>query len=216
MWPAWRISHVRQAERLGDDLCCNALAWARTIVLSVRRKPSAEEDVFEEILAYALSLTELRSRGMQCNERKDFLRRVRKRTALIRAGLKWGRARRQRRLAAGDCTLSEGGQHANASGLHPSARGRRVNREMFEQFQATTGLSSDVLVGKDDNLACLVFYIAVHAVLSVDGPLDRASALTMLRACRQCRAHFEKLLGSALGECDDRSPAPEARPLLDR
>jgi hypothetical protein len=194
-----RAALRQRADRLGDELCRDALAWAKTIAVSVSPEESTEEELFEEVLAYAISLTGLRLGGLDLGQSEEFLRLVRERTAIVKAGTKWRRARRRRRLGApvGGWSTQDWGTTSLVS--LDGVSDRRVTKEMFEHFRVTTGLSSDVLVGKGENLASLVFYIAVHAVLSAAGPLARANVLAMLRACRDCRAHFEEVLVSSLG-----------------
>lgn len=196
------------ANRLGDLLCRDALAWAKTIALSVAPATASEEELFEEVLAYAISLAGLRLSGLETADAKRFLRLLRERTGLVKAGIKWRRAARRRQLAApGRCGVGRSSVSRQQAARLPHGR---ITKEMFEHFQSATGLSSNVLVGKGENLASLVFYISVHAVLSVEESLIRANTLVMLRACRQCRAHFERTLGPHLQS--NKQPSPQLGP----
>jgi hypothetical protein len=69
---------------------------------------------------------------------------------------------------------------------------------MFEQFCQCTGLGSDVLVGKGENLATLVFYIAVHGVLSARGLPTRQQVLRLLQAASQCRTQMQRAISKWL------------------
>jgi hypothetical protein len=63
---------------------------------------------------------------------------------------------------------------------------------VFEEFRASTGLSSEVLVGSGENLATLVFYIVLYRVFSMDGLPRREQTLKLLRAGRRCRVETER------------------------
>jgi hypothetical protein len=78
----------------------------------------------------------------------------------------------------------------------PGANG--LNKETFRAFQRATGLGSESLVGKEENLASLIFYIVIYGLYAEDGPLSGTDGQKLLRAMRQCRLHFEKASGDWL------------------
>jgi hypothetical protein len=71
-----------------------------------------------------------------------------------------------------------------------------VSREAFEHFCASTGLGSEVLVGREENLASLVLYIVIHAVLMEAGSLSREQVVQLLKLAGGCRADLEQALAT--------------------
>ncbi len=192
--PESRAKGRERANCLANALCRDALAWAKTIAVCASPARAQEQELFEEVIEYTLSLTNLRLNELEPAEAKSYLRFLRERTAIVKAWIKWRRAGRHRRLA-GPAAQSRCG--TSLVFLH-ALRDNRLTKQMFEDFRAATGLGSNVLVGKGENLASLVFYIAVHAVLSAERPLSREKALAMHRACRRCRTHFEQIISAHL------------------
>jgi len=209
------------ARTIARKLCRDSLAWARTF--AVHPRPSlmnlrgtsdgrpagdasaapvrhqVEGELFVEVLAYSLCLLEIRFSAATPADRDTLISLVRHECEVIMGQARWRRANRYRRLPA-PASMPNDSRYAK---MYPAGRTggsgqARLTREMFEQFCQCTGLGSDVLVGKGENLASLVFYIAVHGVLSADGLPTREEVLKLLRTAGACRTHFQKKISDWL------------------
>lgn len=123
-------------------------------------------------------------------------------------GTRWRHTNRYKRILAPDAALS-GSCYVR---LYPppdaqSGPQARLTKEMFDQFCHCTGLGSNVLVGKGENLATLVFYIAVHGVLSARGLLTREEVLRLLRAASECRTQMQRAIPGWLSAESQTQPA---------
>lgn len=189
------------AKSVARQLCRDSLAWAKTILAvagAELAKPkgaggdgaSRKEQLFAEVLAYSLCLLEMRLTKDLAAGNKDLARRVRHECAMLIAQAARRKQNRHRRLPVPDPANSRYAQIYPAPGS-AGRRPPRLTQEMFEQFCRCTGMESNVLVGKGENLATLVFYIAVHGVISADGLPSREAMLKLLEAARACSAHLQ-------------------------
>jgi hypothetical protein len=227
--PAGAEPDPELARAIARKLCSESLAWARTIVVttwplrgrlesasagikpkdsrSAPRRVQLEDDLFVEVLAYGLRLLEMRLGTVSPASQDGFARLVRQECSLLVGQASWRRAHRYKPLSASGSALSE----SRYVQLYPppNAQGgpqARLTKEMFDQFCHCTGLGSDVLVGKGENLASLVFYIAVHGVLSARGLPTREEVLRLLRAASECRTQMQRAIPGWL------SPVPRSQP----
>lgn len=202
------------ARALARKLCRDSLAWAKTLVASVRPSrtrlrsgsggksdgvtPSLsprlqlEDELFVEVLAYGLCLLEMRSAAASPADGERLVRLVRHECGVIVERASW-RRRSLRRHLPRPAPAPGSSRYAQ---IYPAwsddDRGQpRLTREMFEHFCRCTGLGSDVLVGKGENLASLVFYVSVHGVLSAGGLPSREEVLKLLQAARECRTRLQ-------------------------
>jgi hypothetical protein len=214
-----RITDAEFARALARKLCRDSLTWSRTFVISLRPSqtrlrgasdrrsaggtqstPSAlqlEHELLVEILAYGLCLLEMRLSADPRAGRKALVALVKHECGVLMERARWRRRTLYRRLPPPSPAPS-GSRYAQ---IYPTCntegRGQaRLTRAMFEQFCRCTGLGSDVLVGTGENLASLVFYIAVHGVLSAGGLPTREEVLKLLLAARECRAHLQRAVST--------------------
>jgi hypothetical protein len=180
--------------RLGDDSAARGLL---------------EDEMFVEVLAYGLRLLEMRLAAPNLAEGDGLASLVRLECRVLVNQASWCQRNRYRRLPSTDPALIDS-RYAELYPLRSAegAGGARLTKEMFEQFCQCTGLGSDVLVGKGENLATLVFYIAVHGVLSARGLPTREEVLRLLRAAGKCGTHLQRALSKWL----DAKPSAKAFP----
>jgi hypothetical protein len=191
------------ARGIARKLCRDSLAWARTLVASLRPSPTRrqlEEELFAEVMAYGLCLLELRLSEAAPADHGALGDLVRHECGVLVEQASWRRRTRYKRLP--DLAAAPSG--SRYAQIYPAGKagGRghaRLTKEMFEQFSQCTGLGSEVLVGKGENLASLVFYIAVHGVFSAGGLLTCEEVLKLLRTARECRTHFHSAIPGWLG-----------------
>lgn len=199
------------ARRLAKRICATAFAWTRTFSICVGRSSSGlEDEVLEEVLAYALCLLDLRLASAPAESTATFSERVRCACRALKAELRHRRSARQARLPAPASASDEATPQFSRQYLAwAEGNGGRAKftPEMFEEFCRTTGLSSNVLVGGGENLATLVFYLVLHGLFSQAGPLSRRQGAELLRAARQCRGQLNTMLAR---ELSDAPVAPEA------
>jgi hypothetical protein len=168
-----------------------------------------EDEMFQEVLAYGLRLLEMQHSEATAAERDGLAALVRHECCALVSQASWRRKTRYKRLQAPDPGLS-GSRDAH---LHPApvagtGGGQRLTKEMFDQFCRCTGLGSEVLVGKGENLATLVFYIAVHAVISSCRLATREEILRLLRAASECGNRLQRAISKWL------EAEPPPRPAL--
>lgn len=214
------------AQVIAGKLCRHSLAWARVFAFgtcpaqtrnqdarAASRIARIEDEMFVEVLAYSLCLLEMRlSKGTPAQS-ADLATGVRRECYVLVGQSSWRRRNRLGRLPAPDPTL----RASRYKQLYPpqgagGAAHSRLTREMFEQFSRCTGLGSEVLVGSGENLASLVFYIALHSVLSAHGLPTREAVLNLLRAARECRAHLQRAIPQMLAAKQNPRPSAAARP----
>jgi hypothetical protein len=187
------LTRRAEAERIATAMAGFAVRWASQLSASVRRiSPAISEALATEIRAYCLCRLQMALRGAPNGH--EFWKTVC--VAAHRRQPRGGSHAAARSLpfgneAADPAGFSEG--YLRLAGDGPAAS--RVTRQMFSQFCSCTGLSGDVLVGKDENLASIIFYICVHAVLSARGALTREEVRVLLRASHACRDALELELG---------------------
>ncbi len=202
------------ARSIARKLCCDSLAWAKTIIASTGHGRARRGDVsggraplleqmFAEVLAYGCCLLEMRWSAAWPAEREAFVRQVRHECAALIEQAQWWRRNRHRRLPS-----PGGSRYAQMFPAHGTddRHRARLTREMFAQFCRCTGLGSDVLVGKGENLATLVFYIAAHGVVSADGLPTRQAVLKLLQSAQACRAHLQKAIAEWVAARPDGLP----------
>ncbi|MEI6779808.1 MAG: hypothetical protein WCQ21_02705 [Verrucomicrobiota bacterium] len=218
------------ARAVARKLCRDSLAWARTLVVSARaprgRRGSApagrnaadtrsaageaqlEDELFIEVLAYGLCLVEMRLSAATPAGQDGLATLVRYECSVLLSQATWRRQNRYQRLPAPNPALSDS-RYAQLYPAHGAESGRqaRLTREMFQQFCHCTGLGSDVLVGKGENLATLVFYIAVHGVRSARGLPTRDEVLRLLRAASECRTRMQRAISQWLATEPQTQPA---------
>jgi hypothetical protein len=202
-----RLDDREHARKLARALVKHSLAWARTFAVSLsRRDPGLETQLFPEILAYALSLLQLRSGTADETYSEAFVESVRQECSLLQT--QWLRRQTTRHKA-----LAEAGRAGERSryaehylALSQAGDGKSdPAQERFEEFCRCTGLDSGLLVGEGENLAALIFYIVAHLVVSTNGPLSREKMTQQLRTARGCRASFETLIAQWLA-----GPSPQS------
>jgi hypothetical protein len=161
-----------------------------------------------EVLAYGLRLLEMRLTAVGPAYPDGLAAQVRRECSVLVGQAGWRRRTRFKRFPAPDPGLS-GSRYAQ---LYPARNGdsrgqARLTREMFEQFCHCTGLGSEVLVGTGENLASLVFYIAVHSVRSARGLPTREEVLRLLRAASECRTQMQRTISRWLAAEHPSRPA---------
>ena len=166
-----------------------------------------------EVLAYGLRLLEMRLAAVGPAYPDGLAGQVRRECSVLVGQAGWRRRNRFKRLPAPDPGLG-GSRYAQ---LYPARNGdsqgqARLTREMFEQFCHCTGLGSEVLVGTGENLASLVFYIAVHSVRSARGLPTREEVLRLLRAASECRIQMQRAISRWLAAESSSPPRPGGRP----
>ncbi len=166
--------------------------------------------MFVEVLAYSLCLLEMRLADGGPAGSAGLAARVRRECYELVGQSSWRRRNRHQSLPVPDPAL----RASRYKQLYPppddgSAAHSRLTREMFEQFCRCTGLGSEVLVGSGENLASLVFYIALHSVLAARGLPTREVVLKLLRAARECRSHLQQEIPQLLAAAH-RRPAGTA------
>ena len=190
-----------RAGELARNLCGSSLAWAKTVGGCLGRTNSElEDDLWEEILAFALCLVRLRLSAASETEREAFLALVRLECERLSEARSWRQRSRIKRLPAPACTHGGSQEVERAQAAERQSGAARVTQEMFEQFCHLTGLDSTVLVGSGENLASLMFYITIYGVVSEQAPLRTDEALRLLRAVRECRGFLEAALPGWLAE----------------
>lgn len=169
------------------------MAWAKTFALCVGQDgPAPEEGLFDEILAFALSVLEMRLRKADGDREGSFL-------AQVKRGCRALRKRSFRPRGASHNLLSVPQSEPASSEfirqylIHAAETERdlQLTRERFEEFCRSTGLSSPALVGCGENLASLIFYIVVHGVFAANGGLSRKQMTDLLRTAQECRTHLQ-------------------------
>ena len=160
-----------------------------------------------EVLAYGLRLLEMRLSAPNLAECDGLASLVRLECRMLVSQASWRQRNRYKRLPSSDPAL-RGSRYAELYPLRANegASGARLTKEMFDQFCHCTGLGSDVLVGKGENLATLVFYIAVHGVLSSRGLPTREEVLRLLRAAGKCGTYLQRAISKWL----DAKPSAKA------
>jgi hypothetical protein len=158
------------------------------------------------VLAYGFRLLEMRVSAATPADQDGLAGLVRHECYLLVSRASWRQRNRCQRLPAPDPALS----HSRYADLYPiradGGAGRdRLTKEIFDQFCHCTGLGSNVLVGKGENLATLVFYIAVHGAISSRGLLTREEILRLLRAASRCGTRLQQAISQWL------QPEPAAR-----
>jgi len=125
------------------------------------------QGLFEEVLAYGLSRLQSLMESNEYTGADEWLWVVKQECAAFKRRQTWGRLNSRKKLGTPPTQVTTLALKP-FSQTESEFRGRasRVTKEMFEQFCQHTGLGSSVLVGKGENLATLVFYIALHAVWS--------------------------------------------------
>lgn len=179
------------AEKLARRLYASSQAWARTLLICVRRQTcELEERLARETLAFSLRL--LAERLKPGSGSGGFLDLIRANCARLRAQRSWWQPHRHRCLES-PADGADGSEYSRALRARTRTPGTDfgLTDETFEDFRQATGLSSSVLFGRGENLATLVFYIVAHGCVSGNDPLTRAQTRDLLRAARQCRLETE-------------------------
>lgn len=229
--PQGRDADPELACTIARTLCRDSLVWARTLVActaashlkppnalpegsldtshAARDSASAEDEMFVEVLAYSLRLLEMRLAHATYAGGVPFAAQVRQKCSLLTVQAGW---RDQNRLKVPGALLGDSRYtHLRLTQASANPDRARVTKEMFEQFCGCTGLGSDVLVGSGENLASLVFYIAVHSVVSAGGLPAREQVQQLLRAAGECRRHLQKSISRLVA--DQTAPPPSATAL---
>jgi hypothetical protein len=206
------------AQRLCRDSLVWAKAFAKTAGAAHRGSPGApaggrtipdahattriariEDEMFVELLAYSLCLLEMRLSAGITADSAGFVTQVRRECYRLVRQANLRRRGRYKRIPIPASALGTSRYkqlyppQGAASGDQP-----RLTKEMLEQVRRCTGLGSEALVGSGENLASLVFYISLHAVLSARGLPTREQVLKLLRAARECREHLQKTISRLL------------------
>jgi hypothetical protein len=216
------LGNAELAPKVARELCAQALAWAKTLFVCVNRfnhlpakakgaaepHPVIQKELFEEILAYTYARLKMQAAAAGMAQAEDWVRVVRQECEALKIRMTW----RRKKLRTGLPAPGDGGRHlslpeAGDSASEDPASPKEITREMFEQFCQVTGLSSNVLVGKGENLAALVFYISVHGVWSHYTTLNREQVHELLRAAQKCHEHLDKAVARWL----DPETKPSAR-----
>jgi hypothetical protein len=163
--------------------------------------------MFVEVLAYGLRLLEMRLSATPFADCDGLATMVRHECSVLVSQAGWRWRTRYKRLPAPDSALG-GSRYAQFHRTRAAGGGggARLTKDMFDQFCHCTGLGSDVLVGKGENLATLVFYIAVHGVLSARGLPTREEVLRLLRAAGKCGTDLQR----AISKWRDTKPSAKA------
>lgn len=188
---------------IARKLCRDSRAWAKTLVMNLRpsqTRRQLEEELFVEVMAYGLCLFEMRLSEAAAVDHGALADLVRHECGVPTERARWRRRTRCKRLP-GLASAPSGSRYAQIypAGSSGGSGQARLTKEMFEQFSQCTGLGSEVLVGKGENLASLVFYIAVHGVLSAGGLPRREEVLKLLRTAQECRTHLQSAISEWLG-----------------
>ncbi len=198
-------------KELAEKLCRAALAWVKTFqVCAATDSAALREAVFEETSAYGLCLLELRLSPANPDAAEAFLAKIRYECAAIQGRWK-GRVRGGRKqlrppqLPGEPAAFVMQYQKYSAPGSEPF----RMTDDLFQDFCQTTGLGSNVLVGKGPNLATLVFYIVLHGLFAANGDLSREQKNHLLRAAKSCRSFFEEEITRWLAKAGS-EPFPSA------
>jgi len=168
------------ARGIARKLCRDSLVWARTLVVGLRpsqTRRQLEEELFAEVIAYGLCLLELRLSGAAPAGHGALGDLVRHECGVLVERASWRRRTRCKRLP--DLAAAPGG--SRYAQIYPAGKagGRgqaRLTKEMFEQFRQCTGLGSEVLVGKGENLASLA-----RRFWSCSGPRENAELIFTVR-----------------------------------
>ncbi len=223
----WRETYqpdtdLQIARVIARRLCRDSLAWARALALGTcpaqPSSPSApdpqttasgtqvtnstartEHEMFLEVLAYSLCLLDMRLSSKTSAENVSLATRVRHECYVLVEEATWFGRKHYKRLPAPDPALRHSRYQQLCSPQDAdSGAHARLTREIFEQFGRCTGLGSEVLVGSGENLASLVFYIALHTVLAARGLPTREGVLRLLRTAKECRIHFQRTIPQML------------------
>ncbi len=181
-----------QAVALAASLHRAAAAWTRTFLASAGRPdPQLADALCRETLAFGLALLESRLASSDPAQAADFLATVRQEVWSLHAR----RTRRAVRpaLAAATAEATE----FDRQWLARTASGAgefQFTGAMFEEFCEFTGLASRELVGGGDNLAALVFYLAIHGRVFASATVPRDQRRWLVRAARECRLFLTQAL----------------------
>lgn len=182
-------ARAERAVALARALTAVADRWSRALAASFPQGRTVGLDLLREIWAYARCRVRAELGGVSAGEREGFLTELDAEFGRFCARHAPGGSAK-RRLAGASQAMDTRLARLNELG----AAG--VNREAFEHFCASTGLGSEVLVGREENLASLVLYIVIHAVLMEAGPLSREQVVQLLKLAGACRTDLEQVLAT--------------------
>ncbi len=192
--------------RVARKVCADVRTWSRQLSGSIGR-PELEAQVSREVLSYALYLTETHDLTSTGLESEQFHRTLR--AECVALFLRWAKGRR------GSGKWLVGGKSEGEDTAVPTWQERRnPDKAAFEAFCHATGLGSDVLVGKEKNLAGLVFYIVIFGLCAGGTPSSGAQAQRLLRGLQNCRLQLQRRVPRWLEETlEEVTMAPRVLPM---
>jgi hypothetical protein len=206
------VAGTETAQHIARVLEDIALKWGRLMAACMTQFNSAPvrgngaseymaaltSELRDEVLAYALSCIEFRLQSSSTFD-QEWLKCLRQECHSMKTARAWKYQQRHKSLpvtsAAWDAlaaTVQTGSESAPAAA-------QQLTAEQFELFCRNTGLSSGALVGDGENLAALLFYLALYCACSAHGTLNRAQIFHLLKSARTCRGHLNECIHQWLG-----------------
>lgn len=175
----------------GKRLRAFAQTWGRRIAASAARLSCDVPRLEREISAFGLYLLQLRLERHMTADAKQWLEHARLECLVDRGSTS---------RTSGSAEESEFGlQLASWSPGEGPARAR----EAYEQFRLSTGLGDTPLVGGGENLAALIFYITLHALVCRETLPTREQIRVLLRTTQETRKNLQFLVNELASGADE-------------
>lgn len=195
-YPADSSDEIARFHRLAKRLIRDAHQWAETLVRHVAPGGGgAVEGVFRETLAFAAFLVTHQSSDLPLAMSTAARERL---TAALRREFEDALATIDARLAGDPPSHGKDGSRRQlerrvAFYANGNSVGLEITEEMFARFCEITGLHSTALVGSGSNLAQMLFYVRIFALVGADERVTLEQRKHLIHAAQQYRAHFAAL-----------------------